>query len=169
MNSRPSWAALMLALAVAACEPGADEVETTPPATIPVVRLAADSNSFAINSGYETPATLVLRDSAAWAGAWATLHGEVDPLPVMPVVNFATDMMVLVAIGQQPNGGHAVYITSSTYDSTGAVLVRAEHVMPGSGCMTSQALVEPVDVARIPQTTATVLFEVTPVTRECGP
>ena len=167
MRLVPSLAATIL---VCACEPAPEqEPVAAPTATIAMVRLAADSGTFAINSGYETPATLVIRDSSAWAAAWTTVHAGMEPQPAMPAVDFAKEMMVLVAIGQQPNGGHGVSISSATYDSTGAVVVRAEHVIPGSACMTSMAMVQPVDIARIPQSTAAVRFEVVPVTRECTP
>lgn len=161
-------ASIATVVLVAACEPAPEqEPVAAPTATIAMVRLAADSGTFAMNSGYETPATLVIRDSSAWAAAWSTIQLGVEPPAAMPAVDFAREMLVLVAIGQQPNGGHSVVITSSTYDSTGAVVVRAEHATPGSSCMNTMALVQPVDVARIPQTDATVRFEVTPMTREC--
>ena len=170
MTSRPSCAALILVLATAACEPAPDQDPVAAPtATIATVRLAADSGTFAMNSGYETPATLVIRDSSAWAAAWTTVHMGVDPQPALPAVNFGQEMIVLTAIGQQPNGGHSVVITGSTFDSTGAVVVRAEHAVPGAACMTSMALVQPVDIARIPQSAAAVRFEVVPITRECAP
>ena len=76
-----------------------------------MVRLAADSGTFAMNSGYEAPATLVIRDSSAWAAAWATVHSGVEPQPELPAVDFSQDMLVLVAIGQQPNGGHSTVIS----------------------------------------------------------
>jgi hypothetical protein len=159
---------LSLAVFVSACEPAPEqEPVAAPTATIAMVRLAADSGTFAINSGYETPATLVIRDSSAWAAAWATVHAGIEPQPALPEVNFAESMIVLAAIGQQPNGGHSVVITSSTFDSTGAVVVRADHRMPGSNCMASMALVQPLDIARIPTTNAAVRFEVVPVTQEC--
>jgi hypothetical protein len=161
---------LLAALVLAACEPVPDTPVTEMTASpLPVVRLAADSTTFAITSGYETPATLVIRDSTAWAAAWATLHGEADPHPALPTLDFTTDMLVLVAIGQQPNGGHGVFITSASYDSTGAVVVRADHRMPGSTCMTTMELVQPVDIAKVPRSEVEVRFEVTPVTQECPP
>jgi hypothetical protein len=159
-----------IVLATAACEPAPEqEPVAAPTATIATVRFAADSGTFAMNSGYETPATLVIRDSSAWAAAWATVHSGVEPPPALPAVNFGEEMIVLAAVGQQPNGGHSVVITGATFDSAGAVVVRAEHSIPGTACMTSMALVQPVDIARIPQSTAAVRFEVVPITRECAP
>lgn len=167
MRVVPIAAALIV---VTACEPApVQEPVAAPTATIAMVRLAADSGTFAMNSGYETPATLVIRDSSAWAAAWNTIQMGVEPQPALPAVDFAKEMLVLVAIGQQPNGGHGVVITSSTYDSAGAVVVRAEHNAPGDNCMTSMALVQPVDLARVPQSDAAVRFEVLPVTRNCAP
>lgn len=161
---------LAVVFVVCACEPAPEqEPVAAPTATIAMVRLAADSGTFAMSSGYETPATLVIRDSSAWAAAWTTVHAGMEPQPALPAVDFTQEMMALVAVGQQPNGGHGVAITSATYDSTGAVVIRAEHRIPGSTCMTSMALVQPVDIARIPQSTAAVRFEVLPITRECPP
>src|SRR5690606_30332322 len=126
-------AVLAATMMVVACEPAPpqEQVPTAPTSTIAMVRLAADSGTFAMNSGYETPATLVIRDSAAWASSWATVHSGIEPQPALPTINFSESMLVLVAIGQQPNGGHSVVITSSTFDSAGAVVVRADHGVPG--------------------------------------
>ena len=169
MQSR-TLALLGMVLTIAACEPAPEpDPIAAPTATIATVRLATDSGTFAMNSGYETPATLVIRDSSAWAAAWTTVHLGVEPAPALPAVDFGQEMIVLTAIGQQPNGGHSVMITGATFDSTGAVVVRAEHTTPGASCMTSMALVQPVDIARIPQSSAAVRFEVVPITRECTP
>lgn len=162
-----SHAILPLALSVllVACN-GSREPAVQQPA-IELSRLSQDDGSFAVNSGYQEPTNLVIRDSAAWAGAWGTLHDGVDPMPPLPAIDFAGDMVVLVAIGEQPNGGHSVRITSVRPDGEDGLLVSAVHSAAGPSCMVPQMLTAPADLARVRASTATVRFVVEHVTRDC--
>lgn len=164
--------ASLLALTALACggRPGPGVPAAPPPAStaLDVHRFATDSGSFAGNSGYETPATVVIGDAGAWAAAWGRIHEGQQPLPPLPSVDFSNRMVVLVAIGQQPNGGHSVRLTGAA-PAGDTLLIRAEHRSPGAGCFTTQALVEPVDIATIARTSAPIRFDVRGAVYSCGP
>lgn len=162
----------LLAFTVLGCggRPGPEVPAASPPvgtAAVEMERFAGSPGAFAGNSGYETPATLVISDSAGWVLAWSRIHAGQEPLPSLPAVDFTRRMVVLAAIGQQPNGGHTVHLTTAT-TSGDTLVIHAEHRIPGAACVTTQALVEPVDIATVARSAAAVRFDVQPMVFECS-
>jgi hypothetical protein len=159
--------ALPLAL-VAACggKPGAPGLT---PSRAPIAhgQIIDGPGDQIINSGFDTPANLLITDAAHWQSVWEKLHAGQTPIPSPPAVDFAQEAVVLVAIGQQPNGGHSVQIDSVNRAGSDSILVRATHRIPGPGCSTTQALVEPVDLARIPRPSGPVGFVIQVATYSC--
>lgn len=119
-----------------------------------------------VNSGFETATNLVITDAGHWQSVWQVLHPG-GMAPAIPTIDFTEEAVVLVAIGQQPNGGHSVRIDSVYRGGRDSVVVRAIHLMPGPDCVTTQALVEPVDLVRIPRPSLPVRFLVRTDTYSC--
>jgi hypothetical protein len=92
-------------------------------------------------SGITTPARLVIRDDSAYARFWASL-GDAGP---RPSVDFTRDIVIAAAAGQQPTGGHSIAMERVTRVGAGLAIEVTETVPP-QGCMTTQALTQPVDV-----------------------
>lgn len=101
-------------------------------------------------SGYAEPAALVLASPEGWAAAWRTLHGGVAAGPP-PAVDFARDVVVLVAAGERNTGGYAVRVDGTSDLSGGRRVVHATRTSPGPGCMTAQVVTSPVAAARVPR------------------
>jgi PrcB C-terminal len=136
-------AVLLLALAGAACaaEPARDW---------PVHELADNRARYATNSGYDEAAVDVVRDATAWRLAWERLNARVRPQPALPAVDFATDMIVVVAMGRQPSGGYAIDIRSASVVGAGLEITVAEHA-PASGAIRTSAITSPAAVAVMPR------------------
>ena len=91
-------------------------------------------------SGITTPARLVIRDDSSYARFWASLGaGE------RPAVDFSRDLVIAVAAGQQATGGHGIVVERVTRTADG-LAVEVVETTPGAGCVTTQALTQPVDV-----------------------
>ena len=106
------------------------------------------SNSIAIRrigqwstSGITAPARIVIRDDSAYAKFWAGLG---DP-GSRPSVDFTRDLVIAVAAGQQSTGGHSIAVERVTRVGPG-LAVEVTETVPPQGCMTTQAITEPVDV-----------------------
>jgi hypothetical protein len=108
-------------------------------------------------SGFDEPAELVIRDRAALESAWSRLFNQVVPDPPPPV-DFAKELVILVAIGRSSSGGHSVHVDAVSREGDGAV-VRYTATSPGPGCMTTQSLTSPVEVVRAPRIAGQVRFE----------
>jgi len=162
MRPRSPLLFIALALGVVGCgQPLAPDPPATP---VSVVRLRAEPYSFAYYSGLIEPQRLVVRDPAAWAEIWAAIWKRQSPLPELPQVDFAREMLVVVALGERPTGGYDILVDSAvaTPDRL-EIWIRAI----ASRCGVTQALTQPVDIARLPRSEAVVRFHDRTEERAC--
>lgn len=97
-------------------------------------------------SGITTRQRLVIRDAATWADVWPQIAGSVQPLPPAPAVDFASDLVIVAAMGTRRTGGYSISIDEVRVASEDAWISVTE-TSPGSGCIVTQALTAPVAVA----------------------
>lgn len=91
---------------------------------------------------------LVIRDANAWAEFWSELG-----VGARPEVDFSRDLVVAVAAGQRPSGGHEIAIEQIA-QSNGELTIGVVEIAPGPNCMTTSTLTQPVDVVAIPKVNA---------------
>jgi hypothetical protein len=92
------------------------------------------------HTGISEARRLVIRDANAWAEFWSEL-GVGD----RPAVDFSRDLVIAVAAGQRPTGGHEIAV-SKVSQTDGELRVEVVETTPGPNCMTTSALTQPVDV-----------------------
>jgi hypothetical protein len=154
---------------LAACQaPPQDAAPETPGAAtdLTLTRFRSAPFAFAQYSGYDTPTQLVIRDQAAWTQAWLTLHARLQPVPPIPAVDFDRESVVLVALGTRNTGGYNVLLESASLDG-GQVHLTVRQSAPGASCITTQALTQPVDLARLTRRPEPVTFDVRAQVQEC--
>ena len=139
---------------VAAPEPAAEPTPAAqPPSAAPVPDQAAPyaaydaSGSLPIRrigqwttSGISRPERTVLRNDSTYARFWEALG-----VGQRPAVDFSRDVVIVVAAGQQPSGGHAIAV-ERVARAGNAMMVEVVETVPGPGCWTTQQLTQPVDV-----------------------
>jgi len=118
-------------------------------------------------SGFSESDRLVVRDSAHWAGVWATAFARQTPVPPLPAVDFARDMVVVAALGARPGGGHDIAIEGVAPEVGGAAVFVAT-TAPGDDCVTTAAITEPVVMLRVGAVAGPIRFHERAVTRSCG-
>jgi hypothetical protein len=91
-------------------------------------------------TGIDEARRLVIRDVNAWAEFWSEL-GVGD----RPEVDFSRDLVIAVAAGQRPTGGHEIAVQEVS-QSNGALTISVVETTPGPNCMTTSSLTQPVDV-----------------------
>lgn len=152
---------VVLAAACGAAPSAPDDQEP-----LPVVRLRREPVSFAYASGFDEPRQFVVRDAAAWQQTWAELWRNNVPAPPLPAVDFASEMIVVAALGTRPTGGYSIFVDSASEGPEG-VAVRVRAVSPGSGCAVTLAVTQPVDVARVPRRDGAVVFSQRNEVQDC--
>lgn len=107
---------------------------------------------------------LVVRDQPSWQMLWSQMTANQFPAPQLPAVDFTKDMVLVAAAGTRPTTGYSVSITDAT-ESSGGVTVNVTITNPG--CVVSDLVTSPVDVATIARRDGTVGFVVTRKTHNC--
>ena len=161
---------IMLSVAsLLACQgAGGPAVMTAPSNPLPLVRFSTDSTAFAEYSGVTAAQNLVVRDASAWNALWQRINAMSIPVPPLPAVDFTREMIVAAAMGTRNTGGYDILLTGATEDQAG-VEIRVLEVSPGAACITTQALTQPVVLARAARRDGSVRFVVSRETRKCGP
>lgn len=153
---------VFVALSLSCCSSTA----TSPSPNLSVTRLSSSAGSLAYISGYQQPATLVIRSNDELASAWAIIYSGFNAAPPVPTVDFTKQMVVGVAIGLEPTGGFNVVISGVT-EVNGGVTVDATVTTPGPSCAVTTAVTEPVDLAQIPVMSGPITFEKITKTNSC--
>jgi hypothetical protein len=121
-----------------------------------------------MSSGIAEQRRLVVRDSASWASLWPQIVGSHSPRPVLPAVDFAREMLLVVSMGTRNSGGYITLIDSVTMRAdTLRVFVRERS--PGPRCGTTGALTAPVALARLERSDRPVSFTTREEVRDCSP
>jgi hypothetical protein len=109
---------------------------------------------------------VVIRSATEWPAIWSRLHGAQTPAPEVVQPDFDTEMAVVAAMGEKPTGGFDIVIDSVTRHERGAITYVTER-SPGPGCMTTQALTQPVHAVRAPKTDGTIWWREQSVVEDC--
>jgi hypothetical protein len=158
MNSIVRFGTIALTVALGACA-GSDSASppgdvVTPPGdpgkTITVVRLRSEPYSFAYNTGLVESDRIVVRDAATWQTVWNKVWQNAGDVPPLPAVDFSSEMILVAALGSRNSGGYGILIDGATEAGDDGIDVVIRSISPGSGCGTTLALTQPVDIARLP-------------------
>lgn len=115
---------------------------------------------------WSEPDTVEIGNADAWRDAWARLQGGVTPLPPAPVVDFATERVIIVAAGTRSSGGFAYSFDRS--GTTGdAIEIGLTLVSPGPRCGVAQMLTSPAIALAVPRVPAGVALQVKSRVQDC--
>ena len=114
------------------------------------------------NSAVRIPVARAVHDAAVWTEVWAAIHANrVDP-PALPSVDFRSESVIVLLLGERRTGGYEVGIDAVTpiggAHSPQAVDVTVRVIAPGPGDMVTQALTSPYELSAIPFASARVTF-----------
>lgn len=97
-------------------------------------------------SGFSQPLRVVLRTEAEWSEFWSQLYSGTNPPPERPSVDFALDVVIGVALGQQTTSGHHIRVDDvRATESTISVSVTER-----TDCIALREKTQPVVVVRAP-------------------
>ncbi len=117
----------------------------------------AQGTSSAIRGAMRT----VIRDQKTWEAQWRAHTANVTPAPAVPSVDFASQMVLAIAMGEQPTGGYSIGVSevrAGTASTPLTVLVR--ETRPPKDAIVTQALTSPFHFAAVPLWSGTGRFAV---------
>lgn len=109
---------------------------------------------------------LVIRSASEWPAIWSRIHGSLTPPPDVVQPDFGTEVAVVAAMGEKSTGGFEIVIDSVTRHSRGSIVYITEQG-PGSNCMTTQALTQPVHAVRAPRTDGSIWWRERSIGENC--
>jgi hypothetical protein len=118
------------------------------------------------SSGFNTPERFVVRNGSQWASVWQTAFALQTPVPPRPAVDFATEMVVVAALGARPSGGYGITIDDLVAEG-GGLTVFVTATSPGRTCFTTQAFTQPVEMVRVRAVPGPVSFHERSRTHDC--
>ncbi|HEY7505342.1 MAG TPA: protease complex subunit PrcB family protein [Gemmatimonadales bacterium] len=96
-----------------------------------------------VSSGIRGARRLVIRDPATWAHFWSELGAG-----VRPDVDFQNDLVIAVAAGERSSGGHDIEVRQ-VERAGGQLRIEVLETYPSTGCVTTSAMTQPVDVVMV--------------------
>jgi PrcB C-terminal len=109
------------------------------------------------NGGLEAPAEKVIRTQQEWTTLWHQTHANQVPAPAAPKVDFTTEMVVAVFMGQRPTGGYAVTIEDVAAGKK-EVRVTVREQSPPPDAITAQVITEPYHMVVVKKSALPVKF-----------
>ena len=117
-------------------------------------------------SGIERAERRVIRDPVSWEAFWRRAVRMMHPSPAAPAVDWSKHMVVVVAVGLRPTGGHTVFV-DAVEAGPRALRVEATSASPGRDCVTTDAMTAPLDAVLVRRVEGDVDFDVREVVLDC--
>ncbi len=114
------------------------------------------------------PQIHVIRNGAEWEKFLGILQTHQTEKPAIPVVDFATNVIVAAVDITRPSGGYSFTITKIEPSPTG-VTVQVSQVSPGRNCMNAAVMSQPYHFVTTPVFSGEATLVLVPSVRNCGP
>lgn len=118
-------------------------------ATPVAFRSVEELGPYRSSSGLQQRQRVVVEEPQAWEALWGTLTSRQPQAPALPSVDFSRERLVVVSMGERPSGGYSIEV-EGVFLSGGTLYVSVLEVSPGSDCMTTTAMTQPVDAVVVP-------------------
>jgi len=122
-----------------------------------VIQPIPEAQSERFYSGITTQQRLVVRDGATWANVWQQIDANSIPVPAVPAVDFASNVVIVAAMGRKNSGGYSIDVDDVRSVAEDAWVSITEN-SPGAMCITTAVITAPVAVVMVPRFAGQVTF-----------
>jgi len=122
------------------------------------------------SSGVAFQQLRVIETETEWCAFWEEVFSNVSPAPDCDTtqIDFSSEVAVVAAIGNRPNGCYNADISCvNQRGQSDDLRVTVQEIVPGKGCLCTQATVSPVDVVKVPRPVGRVDFFLKKATLSC--
>lgn len=117
-------------------------------------------------SGLDEKENIVIKDRESWNELWGRAHAGNDAGLVMPEIDFNSQMIVAVAMGEKQTGGYRTQITKIT-DKKDSVKIYVAETSPGEKCFTAEAVSRPYHIVKMEKSDKKVEFNFRQTVNSC--
>lgn len=178
---------LFLSLPVVFSESAADVFQDPRPQGTPLTitqlgpKRSGPRTSYSPVCGIRDRRRMVIRDRETWGDVWKQIYSSpisfswmgpgtervVKLPPPLPEIDFSRNMLLVVTMGDEPNGGYDITV-DGVYEHANQLEVVVRNVSPGRGCFTTQNVPQPVDIVELEKREASVIFRDLNIVRDCS-
>ena len=108
----------------------------------------------------------VIRDAADFEAFWSDLHGNLEPEPALPDVDFSSEMVIAVFLGERSNGGFSVEIERIVQQGD-RIGLQVKETAPGPNCVTPAVISSPYHIIKLKQISGELAFVPERVEMQC--
>jgi hypothetical protein len=141
----------------AVCGLGCQSPTDTPPAIL-LGPESLDPIARELLSGFTKPVRLVVRNADQWVAVWDQTYAGYSEAPAQPAVDFSSDMIVVVALGDGRSSSSNLSI-ERVVSRNDALVVDVVEVVPGPNCLVLGVTTTPVVMVRVPAFPGRVVFK----------
>lgn len=118
--------------------------------------------------GIQQEQRMLVQSAEDWASLWKEIGSNQMPAPVLPEVDFSTQVLVTCFMGSRNTGGYVLEIQEvQTKGNTAYVSVK--HTKPGPNCFVTEALTQPYHIVQLPKGSLNkAVFVVEEAIKTCG-
>lgn len=125
--------------------------------TSPAKEFAFNSIKKTNDSGFESPTTKVIATQQELEKVWKQAWSRISDVPQLPTLDFSKNQVILIALGAKNNGGYGLEIEKLT-ETKNELVVNYFETKPGENCMTTQAIVFPLEIIEIEKNAKKIVF-----------
>ena len=118
-------------------------------------------------SGATSSARVVVTTPEEWAAVWEWIYAPYTPKPALPAVDFAQSVVVVASLSERSSGGYGIDV-DDVYRTDSEIVVELRETAPGSSCVVTAALTQPVVAVRVPRGAGDITFVERRSEQECS-
>ena len=100
------------------------------------------------NGRFNKKITQIIKTEEAFKAAWKLAFANYSTKEPLPEVNFVTDEIILVTMGEQNSGGNSIEVTK-VEASIGFLSVIVTETSPGKNCMSTTVMTYPYQFIKL--------------------
>ena len=109
------------------------------------------------NSDFIKAENLIITSQKDMDLTWMKMFGKYPKKPPIPMIDFEIKQLLLVAMGEQANGGYSIKVTAIVKTAKG-IVITIEDAKPGKSCNNTSAITYPFQLIEMPKTEKGITF-----------
>ena len=110
------------------------------------------------SNGFTEEGSLVIKSQGEWEEFWIRLHEGSDPIPLLPEVNFDSEIVVAVFMGEKSSGGYEISI-EKIIEKDSELVISIREVNPKLGEGVTMALTQPFHIIKTQRVDKEIRFD----------
>ncbi|MGB0887377.1 MAG: protease complex subunit PrcB family protein [Vicingaceae bacterium] len=118
-------------------------------------------------SDYNNAETIKINTKEEFKPVWEKCYAKYDRKPALPEIDFNTNMLVVIALGERNSGGYSLQV-EKVIESKNTITITATETKPGVNCASASVMVYPFQIILLPKNNKKVVVAKNIKINDCG-